>query len=53
VSEAAIRDDRPEIQLLRPLARLGANEWSTIGEVSSHRRIPYGEIADADARAAR
>ncbi len=45
VSEAALRDDRPEIELLRPLARLGANEWSTIGEVSSHRRIPYAEIS--------
>ena len=26
-------------------ARLGANEWSTIGDVSSHRRVPYAELS--------
>ena len=45
VDEAALRDGRPEISLLRPLARLGANEWSTIGSVTSHRRIPFSELA--------
>jgi flavin reductase (DIM6/NTAB) family NADH-FMN oxidoreductase RutF len=44
VDEAALRDDRPAIDLLRPMARLGANEWSTIGTVSSHRRVPYREV---------
>jgi flavin reductase (DIM6/NTAB) family NADH-FMN oxidoreductase RutF len=44
VDEAVLRDDRPEISLLRPVARLGASEWSTIGEVTSHRRIPYVEV---------
>jgi flavin reductase (DIM6/NTAB) family NADH-FMN oxidoreductase RutF len=43
VDERVLRDDRPEIELLRPLARLGANEWSTIGEITSRRRIPYVE----------
>lgn len=45
VDEAVLRDGRPAIDLLRPLARLGANEWSTIGTVSDHRRIPYAEVA--------
>ncbi len=45
VDEAALRDDRPAIDLLRPVARLGADEWSTIGEVTSHRRVPYAELA--------
>jgi len=44
VDEAALRDDRPAIDLLRPLARLGADEWSTIGEVTSHRRVPFSEL---------
>ncbi|MFQ1001028.1 flavin reductase family protein [Modestobacter sp. SSW1-42] len=37
----AVRDGRPRIEHLRPLARLGGNEWSTIGEVKEIRRIPY------------
>jgi flavin reductase (DIM6/NTAB) family NADH-FMN oxidoreductase RutF len=44
VDERVLRDGRPVIDLLRPLARLGADEWSTIGEVSSRRRIPYAEL---------
>ena len=45
VAQAVLRDGRPAIDLLQPLARLGANEWSTIGTVTDHRRIPYAEIA--------
>ena len=44
VDERVLRDGRPEISLLKPLARLGGNEWSTIGEVSSRRRVPYAEL---------
>jgi len=44
VDERVLRDDRPAIDLLRPMARLGANEWSTIGEVSDRRRVPYAEL---------
>ncbi len=33
IAESVLREDRPAIDLLRPVARLGANEWSTIGEV--------------------
>ena len=43
VDEAVLRDDRPAIDLLKPVARLGAAEWSTIGEVSSRRRVPFTE----------
>ncbi len=41
VHEHAVRDGRPRIEELRPLARLGGNEWSTIGEIMEIRRIPY------------
>jgi flavin reductase (DIM6/NTAB) family NADH-FMN oxidoreductase RutF len=39
--ESAVHDGRPRIEQLRPLARLGGNEWSTIGEVRQIPRIPY------------
>ncbi|MEU4289942.1 flavin reductase family protein [Kribbella sp. NPDC026596] len=38
--------DHPEIQLLRPLARLGKDEWSTIGEVRSITRIRHSNWPD-------
>jgi flavin reductase (DIM6/NTAB) family NADH-FMN oxidoreductase RutF len=44
VAESVLRDDRPAIDLLRPVARLGSNEWSTIGTVSARRRIPFSEV---------
>lgn len=37
----AVRDGRPRIEHLRPLARLGGDEWSSIGEVREIRRISY------------
>jgi flavin reductase (DIM6/NTAB) family NADH-FMN oxidoreductase RutF len=40
--ENVVRDGRPRIEELHPLARLGGNEWSTIGEVKEIARIPYG-----------
>jgi len=42
----AVRDGRPRIEHLRPLARLGGNEWSTIGEVREIARIPYRAWAE-------
>jgi flavin reductase (DIM6/NTAB) family NADH-FMN oxidoreductase RutF len=39
--ESAVRDGRPRIEHLHPLARLGGNEWSTIGEIKEIARIPY------------
>lgn len=44
VAEAVLRNDRPAIDLLRPVARLGANEWSTVGQVSTRRRVPFSEV---------
>lgn len=46
VWEDAVRDGRPRIEHLRPLARLGGNEWSTIGEVKEIRRIPFSQWAE-------
>jgi flavin reductase (DIM6/NTAB) family NADH-FMN oxidoreductase RutF len=45
VDERVLREGRPVVDLLQPLARLGADEWSAIGEVSSRRRVPYSELA--------
>jgi flavin reductase (DIM6/NTAB) family NADH-FMN oxidoreductase RutF len=41
VWETAVRDGRPRIEELHPLARLGGNEWSTLGEIKEIARIPY------------
>jgi flavin reductase (DIM6/NTAB) family NADH-FMN oxidoreductase RutF len=46
VHESAVRDGRPRIEELKPLARLGGNEWSTIGEVKVIRRIPFRRWAE-------
>jgi flavin reductase (DIM6/NTAB) family NADH-FMN oxidoreductase RutF len=46
VWESAVRDGRPRIEQLKPLARLGGNEWSTIGEVKEIARIPYRNWSD-------
>jgi flavin reductase (DIM6/NTAB) family NADH-FMN oxidoreductase RutF len=43
VWESAVAEGRPRIEALQPLARLGGNEWSTIGEVKEIRRIPYAQ----------
>ena len=44
VDEAALQDDRPEIRLLRPTSRLGADEWGTVGEVTDRKRVPYAKL---------
>jgi hypothetical protein len=41
--ESVVRDGRPRIEHLQPLARLGGNEWSTLGEIREIRRISYGK----------
>lgn len=46
VWESAVRDGRPRIEHLHPLARLGGNEWSTIGEVKEIWRIPFKKWQD-------
>ena len=41
IDERVLVDGYPEIDRLRPLARLGRNEWATIGEVREIARIRY------------
>jgi flavin reductase (DIM6/NTAB) family NADH-FMN oxidoreductase RutF len=41
VHEDAVVDGRPDIRRLRPLSRLGGDEWATIGEVRELARVPY------------
>ncbi|HZV72896.1 MAG TPA: flavin reductase family protein [Conexibacter sp.] len=47
LAEEAMRDGRPAIDLLRPLARLGARQWSTIGEVLEIERPRWSDRADS------
>ncbi len=46
VDERVLERDRPEIRLLRPNARLGADEWATVGDVTARKRIPYAALRD-------
>lgn len=41
VEESMMRDGLPAVELLRPLARLGRNEWSEIGRVLDIERISF------------
>ncbi|MFE7991609.1 flavin reductase family protein [Streptomyces shenzhenensis] len=41
VSEDVLVDGHPDIGRLRPLARLGRDEWGTVGEVRDLARIRY------------
>ena len=43
VAEEVLVDGRPDIGRLRPLARLGGDAWSTIGEVRETPRIRYAD----------
>lgn len=47
VKHEVLRDGRPAIDLLAPVARLGGNEWSTIGALSERRRIPFTDLVAA------
>jgi flavin reductase (DIM6/NTAB) family NADH-FMN oxidoreductase RutF len=43
VDEDALENGRPAAERLAPLARLGANEWNTLGQIREIARIPYRE----------
>jgi flavin reductase (DIM6/NTAB) family NADH-FMN oxidoreductase RutF len=43
VSREALVDGHPEIARMRPLSRLGRNEWGTVGEVRDLARIRYAD----------
>ncbi|MGP3998876.1 flavin reductase family protein [Streptomyces sp. 8N706] len=47
VAEDVVVDGHPEVTKLRPLTRLGKDEWGTLGEVQEISRIRY---ADWDGR---
>jgi flavin reductase (DIM6/NTAB) family NADH-FMN oxidoreductase RutF len=51
IAQEAMRDGRPGVDLLRPLARLGGRQWSTIGEVLEIERPRWGETALGDREA--
>jgi hypothetical protein len=38
-------DGRPNSGLLRPLTKLGGDEWGTLGEILHLSRIPHEEPA--------
>lgn len=43
IAEAVMRDGRPDVRALKPLSRMGANEWGTHGEIRDITRIPHAE----------
>ncbi|MET7936741.1 flavin reductase family protein [Streptomyces sp. NPDC005322] len=43
VDEAVMVDGHPEFTKLRPLSRLGKNEWGTVGQVLEIARIRYAD----------
>ena len=43
IDETVLVDGHPEVTRLRPLARLGKDEWGTLGDVVDLRRIRYAD----------
>ncbi|WP_299536922.1 flavin reductase family protein [uncultured Streptomyces sp.] len=41
VDDEVLVDGHPEVEALRPLTRLGKNEWGTFGGVREIARVPY------------
>ncbi|MEU9864705.1 flavin reductase family protein [Streptomyces sp. NPDC047971] len=41
VDESVMVDGHPEITRMRPLTRLGRNEWGTLGGIQEIARVPY------------
>lgn len=41
VADEVIVDGHPEAARMRPLSRMGKNEWATLGEVREIARVPY------------
>ena len=46
VDEDVLENGRPAVDRLRPLSRLGGNEWGTHGQIREINRISYGEWPD-------
>jgi flavin reductase (DIM6/NTAB) family NADH-FMN oxidoreductase RutF len=45
VDESFMVDGHPEITRMRPLTRLGRNEWGTLGGIREIARVPYDHQA--------
>lgn len=43
VDASVLADGHPEVAALRPLARLGKDEWATLGDVCEASRIGYAD----------
>ncbi|MGG7569171.1 flavin reductase family protein [Streptomyces sirii] len=43
VSQDVLVDGHPEVSRLKPLSRMGKNEWATVGDVRDLARIPYAD----------
>ncbi len=43
VSEVVMADGLPDVRKLRPLSRLGKDEWGTLGEILEIKRVPFAE----------
>lgn len=43
VSDAVLDGEHPDVRQLRPLSRLGKDEWGTNGEILEIKRIPLAE----------
>ena len=43
VSDDVLEDGRPEVRRLKPLSRMGADEWGTHGEIRDITRIRHAE----------
>ncbi|MET8678962.1 flavin reductase family protein [Streptomyces sp. NPDC004647] len=46
VSDAVLVDGHPEVTKLRPLSRLGKDEWGALGDVREISRIRYADWED-------
>ncbi|MBY8878280.1 flavin reductase family protein [Actinacidiphila acidipaludis] len=46
VSQAVLDGEHPDVRQLRPLTRLGKDEWGTLGEILEIKRIPLAEWPD-------
>lgn len=46
VDESVLDGDHPDVRRLAPIARLGANEWGAVGEVTDRKRVPYAALPE-------
>jgi len=44
VAASVVRDGRARPELLRPMARLGGNQWAALGEVSGRPRVAFADL---------